>query len=359
MERAERLISNADTDAVVIMNGGTPFLDTTFWYVTEQRSGSFEGTIAIISKDGKLDVIVNKLEELSARGGKGNVHVYEKKEERDALLKGILKGCKKIGMNTHSVTYAGAEYIKKISEAEITDVSKAILRTVSIKDAPEIEATRAACKIASKVADSIPEFLREGMTEKEAAAEIDGRMRSLGAEGNSFDTIAAFGEFSAEPHHRPCGRKLKKGDTALFDFGCRYDMYCSDLTRTVFFGDPDDRLRRAYEVVSKAKTAGMDAYGDGVPAKDADIAARNVIDESEFKGTFIHSFGHGIGMNVHEGISVSPASEDILKKNMVVSAEPGIYIPGVGGIRIEDTVLVKKNGCEALTNFDQSMTVIR
>jgi len=358
MDRAERLISNADTDAVVIMNGGTPFLDPTFWYVTEQRSGSFEGTIAVISKEGRLDVIVNELEELSARGGKGNVHVYRKRDERDALLKDLLKGCRRIGMNTNSVTYAGAEYIKKISGAEITDVSKAVLRTVSVKDAAEIKATKVACKIASKVADSIPEFLREGMTEKEAAAEIDGRMRSLGAEGNSFDTIAAFGEFSAEPHHRPCGRKLRKGDAALFDFGCRYEMYCSDLTRTVFFGEPDDRLRRAYEVVLKAKYVGMDAYGDGAPAKDADIAARNIIDGSEFKGTFIHSFGHGIGMNVHEGISVSHLSEDILKENMVVSAEPGIYIPGVGGIRIEDTVLVKKSGCETLTKFDQKITVI-
>jgi Xaa-Pro dipeptidase len=359
MDRPSRLISEAGTDAVVIMNGGTPFLDPAFWYVTEQRSGSFEGTIAVISKDGRLDVIVNRLEELSAKGGKGNIRVYSGREERDTLLRTLLKDCRTIGMNAGSVTYAGAEYIRKISGAEITDVSGAVLSSVSIKDASEIKAIREACRIASEAADSIPEFLREGMTEKEAAAEIDGRMRSLGAEGNAFDTIAAFGEFSAEPHHRPCGRRLRKGDAALFDLGCRYEMYCSDLTRTVFFGDPDDRLARAYGIVSEAKAAGMGKIRDGVAAKDIDTAARDVIDMSEFKGSFIHSFGHGIGMNVHEGISVSHLSGDILKENMVVSAEPGIYIPGVGGVRIEDTVLVKKDGCETLTRSDQSMTVIR
>jgi len=136
-------------------------------------------------------------------------------------------------------------------------------------------------------------------------------------------------------------------------------MYCSDLTRTVFFGEPDERLRRAYEVVQKAKAAGMDAMMDGAPAKKADLAARKIIDSSEFKDMFIHSFGHGIGMNVHEGTSVSHLSKDILKENMVVSAEPGIYIPGVGGIRIEDTVIIKKDGCEPLTKFDQRLTVVR
>lgn len=360
MERAKRLISNApDIDAVVIMNGREPFLDSTFWYLTELSSGTFEGTIAIVSKDGTLDVVVNKLEELSAKSGKGNIHVYETREERNALVKDILKDSKKIGMNVHAATYASAEYIKKMADSDIFDVTRPILQTVSVKDAKEIKAIRNACNISSKVADSIPEFLKGGMTEKAAAYEIDSRMGSLGAEGNAFDTIAAFGEFSAEPHHMPSERKLKKGDTALFDFGCRYCMYCSDLTRTLFFNEPDERLKRAFKVVEKAKRAGMDVIKAGAQAKDVDEAARKVIDGSEFKGLFIHSFGHGIGMDVHEGTSISHLSDDILRENMVISAEPGIYIPGLGGIRIEDTVLVKKDGYESLTRFDQGFTVIQ
>ena len=360
MGRAGRLISNAnDVDAIVLMNGTQPFLDSTFWYVSENTSGSFEGSIAVILKDGSLNVLVNKLEELSAKEGKGNVFVYETRAERDNFLKGILKDSKKIGMNTRSVSYAGAEYIKKISSAEIVDVSSAILKTVSIKDSKEVESIRKACAISSKAANAIPEMLCDGITEKTAASEVDMMMLKNGAEGSAFETIAAFGEASAEPHHHPSVRKLRAGDTALFDFGCKYDMYCSDLTRTVFFKEPDARLKRAYEVVAKAKEAGMAVIRDGVAAKDVDEAARNVIDKSEFKGLFIHSFGHGIGMDVHEGISVSHLSDDILMENMVVSAEPGIYIPGLGGIRIEDTVLVKKNGFESLTKFDQKFTVIQ
>jgi Xaa-Pro dipeptidase len=183
-------------------------------------------------------------------------------------------------------------------------------------------------------------------------------MRELGGTGNAFDTISAFGPNSSRPHHSPTDSKLKKGDAALFDFGTKYDRYCSDMTRTVFFSKPPKIMQRAYEVVLEAQTAGIEKYKGGMPARDADLAAREVIENTEFKGKFIHSFGHGIGMEVHQGISVSPRSEHILKEGNIVSAEPGIYIPGVGGIRIEDTCLITKDGCERLTDFDRSFTVI-
>ena len=350
-------MSNTDVDAVVIVNGTSPFLDSVFWYLTEQTSGTFEGTMAVASSKG-LDVVVNQLEETSARGGQGNIHVFRTREEREMILNNVLKGCKRIGMNVHSASYASVEYIKKMTGSEIVDVTKGIMDTISIKDKKEIEMIRKACNISSRTARSIPEMLRDGMTEKDAAFEIDMSMRKQGGEGNAFDTIAAFGEFSAEPHHKPCDRKLKKGDAALFDFGCKYSMYSSDLTRTVFFGEPPDILKRAYDVVFKAKEAGMLEIKAGADAKNADLAARKIIDGTEFKGRFIHSFGHGIGMDVHEGTSLSHISKDVLKENMIVSAEPGIYIPGVGGIRIEDTVLVKKNGCESLTEFNKELMVI-
>ena len=130
------------------------------------------------------------------------------------------------------------------------------------------------------------------------------------------------------------------------------------MTRTVFLGKPPEVLERAYDVVLRAQEAGIAEYRDGAKACDADLAARKVIDDSEFKGKFIHSFGHGIGMDVHQHISVSPKSEHILKAGNIVSAEPGVYIPGVGGIRIEDTVLITEDGCEILTSFDHSFTVV-
>jgi Xaa-Pro dipeptidase len=358
--RAERLISNADgMDAVVIANDGEPFLDSTFWYLTEQPSGTFEGSFAIVRKDGTLDVIVSILEEESAKDGVGDVHVYHDREERERYIKEALSGCSKVGFNTHSATYAAVQYIRKVvGDIEPVDAGSAIDATVSVKDAKEIEATRRACRISSQVAAEIPDYLSEGVSEREVAARMDSRMRELGGTGNAFDTIAAFGAYSSQPHHMPCDYRLRVGDTALFDFGSKYDRYCSDMTRTVFLGKPPEVLERAYEVVLEAQQAGIEEYRDGAKASAADLAARKIIDESEFKGKFIHSFGHGIGMDVHQAISVSPRSDQTLHAGNIVSAEPGIYIPGVGGIRIEDTCLVTEDGCEVLTSFDHSFTVV-
>ncbi len=358
--RAERLISNADgMDAVVIANDGEPFLDSTFWYLTEQSSGTFEGSFAIVRKDGTLDVIVSILEEESANDGAGDVHVYHDREEREKFIRDALSGCSKVGFNTHSATYAAVQYVKKVAgDIEAVDAGSAIDATVSVKDAKEIEAPRRACRISAQVAVEIPAYLSEGVSEREVAARMDSRMRELGGTGNAFDTIAAFGAYSSQPHHMPCDYRLKKGDTALFDFGSKYDRYCSDMTRTVFLGRPPEILERAYEVVLEAQRAGIEEYRDGAKASAADLAARKIIDDSEFKGKFIHSFGHGIGMDVHQAISVSPKSEQVLRAGNIVSAEPGIYIPGVGGIRIEDTCLVTESGCEILTSFDHSFTVV-
>ena len=358
--RAERLIANAkEVDAVVILNGGSPFLDSTFWYLTELTGGSFEGSLAVVGKGGSLDIIVSALEAETAMSGKGEVHVYHTREERDNYLKEALKGADKVGFNVHSASYSMVEYVKRtIKGIKVADASAAVSLTASVKDSREIELMRKACRISSQVAKEIPDMLSEGITEKEMAFRMDVRMRELGGTGNAFDTISAFGANSSKPHHAPTDYGLRIGDAALFDFGTKYDGYCSDMTRTVFLSKPPDILERAYGLVLEAQTAGIEKYMDGAPAKDADLAAREVIDGSEFKGKFIHSFGHGIGMDVHQDISVSPRSEHILKEGNVVSAEPGIYIPGLGGIRIEDTCLITKNGCERLTDFDRRITFV-
>ncbi|MCL2890431.1 MAG: aminopeptidase P family protein [Methanomassiliicoccaceae archaeon] len=359
MSRSKRIAMNCDdVDLIVIANGTSPFLDSLFWYVTEQTSGTFEGSLAVISNDGTLDVATGQLEETTARKGLGNVHVYSTRDEKDSLITELMKGCERIGVCGRTLTYNASEYIKKLTSAELVDVSAKISEVTVIKDEKEIADIRKACDISSKAAMKIPEMLRSGTTEKEMAWNIDSFMRMNGGSGNAFDTISAFGENSAEPHHSPSERALKKGDAALFDFGSKYGMYSSDLTRTVFFGKPKEILKRAYDVVLRAKNAGMEEMKDGAPVKNADIAAREIIDASEFKGKFIHSFGHGIGMNVHEYPSVSSESEETFRTGMVVSAEPGIYLPGIGGIRIEDTVLITKDGFKELTEFDETYTVI-
>ena len=360
-KRAERLMGNAENvDKIVIANGGEPFLDSTFWYITEQSTGVFEGSMAFVSSDGTVDIVVSTLEEEAAKTANGNVHVYRTREEHNNIVKEILGEAKTVGINFESAVYSSVQYLKKMKgDIEIVDVSKAIGDTVSIKDEKEIRATEEACRITSTVAKELPSMISEGASEKEVAAEMDIRMRKLGGTGNAFETIAAFGPYSAECHHKPCDYKLKIGDAALFDFGSKYDMYCADLTRTIFLGEPPDILRRAYEVVRKAQIAGIEKIRDGAKACEPDLAARKIIDDSEFKGRFIHSFGHGIGMDVHQAIAVYPKSEQILKAGNIISAEPGIYIPGVGGIRIEDTVLVTEDGCRILTDYDHELTIVK
>ncbi|AIZ56001.1 Xaa-Pro dipeptidase [Candidatus Methanoplasma termitum] len=358
--RAERMISKAEgLDAIVIMNDGSPYLDSTFWYLTELSGGVFEGAIAIVGKDGRLDVIVSEMESEAAAAGKGNIYVYKKRGEREYYLRKALAGAKRVGFNADRVSYSSVAYVEKtVKNIRVNDAAPAILSTMTVKTQKEIEQTRKACKISSQVAKEIPDMLSEGITEKEMAFKMDFRMRELGGMGNAFETISAFGANSSRPHHSPTDYKLAKGDAALFDFGTKYEGYCSDMTRTVFLSRPQEILARAYEVVLEAQTAGIEKYRDGAPAKEADLAARKVIDESEFKGKFIHAFGHGIGMDVHQGISVSPRSKHILREGNIVSAEPGIYIQGVGGIRIEDTCLITKNGCERLTDFDRRITFV-
>ena len=314
----------------------------------------------VVRKDGTQDVIVNILEEEAARSGTGNVRVFHDRAELEAIFKDCLGDCRKVGFNVDSVPYSTVTGIKKLSgnDFEVADARKAIADTVAVKDADEIAAIQKACDISSQVAREIPEYLSEGVSETEVATRMEIRMQELGGRGLAFDTIAAFGPNSSMPHYMPADYRLRKGDAALFDFGCKWGGYCSDMTRTVFLGEPPDIMKRAYEVVREAQQAGIDTYRDGAPAKDADLAARKIIDASGFKGKFIHSFGHGIGMDVHQPIYVSYRSEQVLKAGNVVSAEPGVYIPGVGGVRIEDTVLIEKDGCRRLSDFPKELTIV-
>lgn len=349
-----------DVDAIVFANDVEPFLDSSFWYITAQKSGCFEDSYAIVRKDGSMDVLVNILEEETARTGQGNVRVYHDRDEFKRLMHEALDGCRKVGFNAHAATYGAVETVRKASEVpfEVVDASEAVAKTFAVKDADEIVAIRHACRISSQVACELPDYLTAGVTERQVAARMDARMRELGGTGNAFDTIAAFGANASQPHYAPGECRLREHDVALFDFGTKYSRYCSDLTRTIFFREPVQELRRAYAIVEQAQEAGFAEYHAGADAAAADLAARKVVDDSEFKGRFIHSFGHGIGMDVHQPIYVSPRSKQKLAAGNVVSAEPGIYLPGVGGIRIEDTVLITEDGAERLTSYPHELTVV-
>ncbi len=339
-----------DVDAVVLMNGTEPNIDNSFFYATGITSGLFEGGIAIV-KPGGVTVLSSMLEELSARKAGLRPITYSSLKESTDLTVKKLKGMKRIGVNSSSLTHENYKFIRKCAKgARLVDISKAVQQARMIKDQEEISRIRKACEIASKIADQIPDFVRTGQLETEAAAEVNYRMMRRGAEGPSFPTNASWGPATAEPHYVPGSRKLKKGQLALFDFGALYKRYCSDVTRTYICGAPNRNQKRMYEVVLEAQLAAIDAVHDGARGKKIDAAARSVIEKSEFKGKFIHSTGHGLGLSVHDPGGMGPNRDMTLKEGMVMTIEPGVYVPGFGGVRIEDDVLVTKGGCKILTN---------
>ena len=220
----------------------------------------------------------------------------------------------------------------------------------AVKDQGEIHRLAEAARIADEALDLVRRRLAEGPTEEEFGRHLDFAMRELGASGPSFETIVASGPNAAKPHHRPSPRRVEPHEPVVLDFGALLDGYCSDMTRTVWVGamtHPD--LRRAYEVVLAAQAAGVAAVRAGVPAVEVDRACREVIAEAGWADRFVHGTGHGVGLDIHEAPSVSAVSTDTLVTGHVVTVEPGVYLPGIGGVRIEDTVVVTDDGCRPLT----------
>ncbi len=345
-------------DAVVLTNASEPNIDLSFFYATGIVNGIFEGCFAIIRPRG-VEVISSNLEALSAEQAGVKTTVFKRGKEREGLLKRKLRGCSKIGINANEVTHANYKFIKKCAGgAKLVDVSKAIGQARMIKDREEVALISRACSIASKAAKTIPDVIKEGMKETEAAAELNYMMMKLGASGPAFATNASFGPATAEPHYVPSSRRLKRGQLALFDFGASYKRYVSDLTRTFVCGRPNKRQREMYETVQEAQLAALDKIRAGVHGKDVDDAARRVVETSKFKGRFIHGTGHGLGLSVHDPGAISPNVDMILREGMVLTVEPGVYIKGFGGVRIEDDVLITRTGCSILTSAPREFLAI-
>lgn len=349
--RAKEIFEKMDVDSILIYNGSESSPDLNFFYFTQLvEGGIFEGSYAIIRKDG-VKVLTTILEEESAKKGKNKVLLFKSGKERDEILKKELQNDKKIGLNFSSLTLKDFEKLKKIlGEREYVDVSDSIMDARKIKTSEEIKIIKEACKIASEVAEVMPDFMREGMREYELAARLVYEMLKRGANDIAFTTIMAFGENAAEPHYLSGDRKLKKGDFVLMDFGARYKRYNSDMTRTFVFGRASEEQKEMYNVVLEAQKMGIEMIKEGVNGKDVDTKVKNYIDSTKYKGRMIHSTGHGLGLAVHDHIGLSKNFDLILKDGMVVTVEPGVYVPGFGGVRIEDDILVKKDGHEVLTS---------
>lgn len=362
-DRVRRIFSTvpADVSLVVLHNNVSPHVDMSFFHATDLVSGGgFERSVAVLHRDGKLDLCVPLLEETSARRAPdASVATYQKADERKAFIEAACKGHAKVGVNHAELITSDFLALKDaLPQAELVDVTKPLADARAVKDRVELDRMRKAARIVSEVADAIPGMLRDGLKEYELAAEIVYGMQKRGASGPSFDTIVGYKDGSAEPHYSPHDVPLRKGEFVLCDFGAYYHKYASDLTRTYAWGRPSKEMADMYDTCLRAHAAAVEAVRAGVKGGDVHNAAAAVIDASPWKGRFIHSVGHSLGLAVHDGPALHPRHDWTLAEDMVVTIEPGIYVPGVGGVRIEDDVIVKRGGCEVITSARKDNWVV-
>lgn len=246
--------------------------------------------------------------------------------------------------------------MKLYPELEISDETDIISDLRAIKNADEQEKMRKASQLNDQVMHEVRKLLKAGVSEAEVAAQIHDLFVAISGGDESFETIVAFKENCADPHCMPGNKVLQAGDSIVIDMGCKYQGYCSDMTRTFFI--KENTMKEVYDLVLKANMAAKQAVKPGVRFCDIDEAARRVIRDGGYGEYFIHRLGHGIGMSVHEPYDVSGSNERIVKAGMCFSIEPGIYLPGVGGVRIEDLVLVTEDGCEVLNQYPYDIEVI-
>jgi len=246
----------------------------------------------------------------------------------------------------------------KIGKAMLAPLNGELTYLRSLKDAAEVSRLRQAVDIAQAALAQVLPLLRPGREEREIALEMDYRMRALGSEENSFPTIVASGPNAALPHARPGERRLAAGDPVVMDFGAVAGGYHSDETCTFVVGRADDDFRKVYEIVKEAHDRAIAAVRAGVSCREIDRVARQCIEEKGYGRHFSHGTGHGVGLDVHESPRLSPLSDQILATGMVVTIEPGIYVPGKWGVRIEDMVLVRERGCEVLTKMPKELQTI-
>ena len=304
-----------------------------------------DGTSATLFTDGRFTIQAKE----ETRGIRVHIH-------KGSLLVAVgehLRARKRqrIVVSPSRLTLAGWKTLRKAAGGNLkwVAIDGLVENLRAVKDASEIDRIRDAARLGSQVMEDTIRMIRPGVTELEIAAEIGYRMRRKGASGESFEAIVASGPRSALPHARPTARQIGKNELVVLDLGAILRHYCSDLTRTVHVGKAPARVRQWYHAVLEAQLAARDALKSGVSCATIDAAARNVLQRKGLGRYFVHSTGHGIGLEIHENPRIARDQKTILETGNVVTLEPGVYVEGVGGIRIEDDALVTPRGCEILT----------
>jgi Xaa-Pro aminopeptidase len=275
-----------------------------------------------------------------------------------ATLAEIGQQSKRVGFEGDFVTFQAYGKLKDaLPQAELLSLPDLVTHLRSVKDSTEIELIRKAVRIADDAFANVLKTVDIGQTEEEIGLNLEYSMRRSGASGGSFDFIVASGIRSAMPHGTASSKQIQPGEFLTMDFGAIYQGYCSDITRTVFLGEPEEKHREVYEIVLAAQLAGIKAVAPGRTGKEVDAVARKIIADAGYGDYFGHGLGHSVGLAIHEGPNLNMREERVLEPGMVITVEPGIYIPDWGGVRIEDIVLVTETGCEVLTQAPKEFII--
>lgn len=271
----------------------------------------------------------------------------------------LLRRSKRIGVEQDYLPLSQyLELRKNFSAARFVPTSDVIETFASVKSEPEIALIRKAVEITEAVFHDILKLLKPGISELDISAEVSYRQKKYGAENDSFEPIVVSGRRGSLPHGRPSSKKISRGELVTLDLGCFYRGYCSDLTRTVSVGKPSQEAKKVYRVVHEAQQRAIQAAAAGMPAKKLDAVAREYIRSMGYGKYFGHGLGHGIGLQIHEYPRISSRSTHTLVKGNVVTIEPGIYVPGRCGVRIEDDIVIRNGECEVLTTLPTTMVVL-
>jgi Xaa-Pro dipeptidase len=329
-------------------------------YLTGVRADPYERLMGLAVKADGATLILPAIERENAERAKTDAEIASWRDGEDPyrLVQDALEGSVRLGVEKEHITLAAADTLReRLHTREMLDVAPEIRRLRRTKSPVELEKLAHAAAITDAATEEILGSLHGGQSELEVALAIGA---SIGAAGGTlaFETIVLRGPSSALPHGRPSGQHLGRGDLVLLDFGAAYEGYCADTTRVVVVGAPTARQREIHSLVLAAHDAAIDAVRAGATTGAVDSAARRVIEAAGLGDRFFHRTGHGLGLEAHEDPSLDPGSKTVLDVGMVFTVEPGIYIPGWGGVRIEDDVVVEAAGCRLLTKADRSLRTV-
>lgn len=288
------------------------------------------------------------------------VQMFDRNTSQLALMRAALREANVLRLGAEDDKLSHSQYLDFERELGLSlqPAQKLLSSLRASKTAAEVESLIKAQRISELALEETLQIIRPGMSESEVAAELVYRMLRHGSEGNSFDPIVVTGKNTSLPHGVPGDTIIQAGDFVTMDFGSLKDGYCSDMTRTVAVGHASDEMRNIYSIVLEAQLAGIAAARAGIPGRDIDSAARQVIEKAGYGEYFGHGFGHSLGLDIHESPNANPSGTDLMPLGAVVSAEPGIYLPGRFGVRIEDVMILREDGCDVITKAAKAQLII-